>query len=45
MKRLIFFTIIALTALSLYACSSCPVPPSTPRTYSLNTAPAVGTQK
>lgn len=44
MKRLALFTITALFALALYACTTCPVPASAPRTYLAN-AQCHGTQE
>ncbi|HOD76161.1 MAG TPA: hypothetical protein PKJ17_09050 [Syntrophorhabdaceae bacterium] len=38
MKRSFFIAVALITALALYGCATCPVPPSAPRTYSLNTS-------
>ncbi|NLT24140.1 MAG: hypothetical protein GXX82_13945 [Syntrophorhabdus sp.] len=45
MKRSILFAIALLTVLALCACTTCPVPPSAPRTYLLKTPQGEGTQR
>ncbi len=45
MKKAVLLLAVVAAAISLFACSSCPVPSDAPRTYSLHLAPGDTVQK